>query len=127
MNWSDVKHFQSSEFDSPDEPGSAFKHMNLEFVKRLDELREKCGFPLIVTSGYRTEKHNAEIRDSVQGSAHCLGLAVDIACRTSRQRCILVRNAFEAGFTRIGVAHTFVHIDADETKALDELWLYPLG
>ena len=32
------------------------------FVKKLDELREACGFPFIVTSGYRSPDHPIEAK-----------------------------------------------------------------
>ena len=119
----DIKYFKSEEFDSPDEVGSG-KNMNPEFLKMLDCIREKAGFPLKVTSGYRTVKHN----DLVGGkgdSAHTKGIAVDISINGSRERHDLVRSAIECGINRIGIGTTFCHLDMDFDKDQRVIWLYP--
>ncbi len=33
-----------------------------EFIEKLDELREACGFPFIITSGYRSPSHPIEAK-----------------------------------------------------------------
>jgi uncharacterized protein YcbK (DUF882 family) len=124
VNWTDIKHFQPSEFDSPDEPGSGFAHFSLIFALKLDEMREEAGFPFIVDSGYRTVAHNASLEGAVDGSAHCSGLAVDLACRTSGQRMRLVELALKHDIRRIGIGKTFVHLDIDSTKPKNVIWLY---
>jgi hypothetical protein len=48
------------------------------FVHALDDLRDACGFPFVITSGYRDPSHSAEINKSQPGQ-HCLGIAADIA------------------------------------------------
>ena len=40
--WKDVKYFKPEEFDSPDAPGSG-SHMDMNFVLKLDKLREILG------------------------------------------------------------------------------------
>jgi uncharacterized protein YcbK (DUF882 family) len=47
------------------------------FVHALDDLRDACGFPFVITSGYRDPSHSAEINKSQPGQ-HCLGIAADI-------------------------------------------------
>ena len=51
---------------------------NLVFlIERLDVIREKWGGPIIVTSGYRSEKLNKAVGGS-KTSAHRIGMAADI-------------------------------------------------
>lgn len=79
---------------------------------------------MIVTSGYRTEEHNDEV-GGVDGSAHTGGYAVDIACRTSRLRFLIIQAALDVGISRIGIARTFIHLDTDPSKPVQVAWLYP--
>jgi peptidase M15-like protein len=122
-NWNDIHHFKAVEFDSPDQPGSGFK-MNLAFVHKLDKLREAVKMPLIIHSGYRTEKHNDTV-GGVDSSAHTSGHAADIAALSSGNRFTIVEAAMRLGFRRIGIGASFVHIDDDPIKPQDVVWLYP--
>lgn len=45
----------------------------------LDPIRERYGFPLLVTSGFRCTLLNS-IVGGVANSQHCKGLAVDLVC-----------------------------------------------
>ena len=121
--WEGIKHFSAAEFDSPDVPGSG-DLMNIEFVKLLDQLRDRVGFPLHITSGYRTPAHNATLGKAVDGSAHTQGVACDIAISTSGERFAVVFWALEIGIKRVGMARTFVHLDMDFGKPQRVLWLY---
>ncbi len=91
-------------------------------MERLQQVRDAAG-PLVITSGVRCADHNARI-GGVPDSAHVMGVAADIACRSSGRRMALIRGLLAAGFTRIGVAKTFVHVDADVTKPDNVLWEY---
>lgn len=122
MVWNDIKHFKSVEFDSPDKRGSGYS-MNLLTVAKLDKVRELCGFPLVIHSGIRTPEHNA-IVGGVDSSAHELGYAADIRALSSNTRFKLVEAALLAGFRRIGIGRTFVHLDDDPNKLADVIWLY---
>ena len=53
-----MKYFKYSEFDQKGLLGSGKEHMNQEFLDALDDLREVCGFPIIISSGYRTPEYN---------------------------------------------------------------------
>jgi hypothetical protein len=46
-------------------------------VRMLEELRGVWGRPLVITSGYRCERHNREVGGAVR-SLHPLGRAADI-------------------------------------------------
>ena len=50
----------------------------------LDPARQKLGGPVFVNSGYRCEKHNAEV-GGVKNSQHLRGEAADIHCEDNRR------------------------------------------
>ena len=53
-----LKYFDISEFDEKGSAGSGAANMQPEFLKLCDELRQRYGKPLKVTSGYRSEEYN---------------------------------------------------------------------
>lgn len=81
-----------------------------KFIERLDKLREACGFPFIITSGYRSPSHPIEAKKKVAGQ-HSKGNAADIKVSDGLQRYKLVAQAIALGFTGIGVASSFIHVD----------------
>lgn len=122
-----LNYFNFQEFDSPDEIGSGMPtdqggKMNKEFLFKLDEARMLAGTPFRITSGYRTEAHNKKVK-GVKGSSHTKGCAVDIAVNSGLQRSAIVCALAKVGFTRIGIAKTFVHVDLDKEKQ-NSIWLY---
>lgn len=123
MTWADVRYFKPFEFASPDKPDSGYM-MDLNFVRKLDILREAVKMPLIITSGYRTQEHNATLANSVAGSAHTTGHAVDIAALSSPVKFRILETALRLGFRRVGIGTDFIHIDDDITKPQDVCWTY---
>lgn len=93
-----------------------------ELLDRLDVVRSLCGFPLIVNSAYRSFDYELE-KGRTGSSSHCKGVAVDIAVQSVENRLKIVQNALRAGFRRIGIAPTFVHLDLDESKP-SGMWFY---
>lgn len=85
------------------------------FLHMIDEAREIAGVPFVITSGFRTDSHNKEVR-GVRGSAHTKGLAADIRYRRPRELAYILRGVFAAGFGRTGIGPNFVHIDIDYSK-----------
>ena len=122
MPWSDIKYFKPDEFSSPDDPGTGIR-MNMDLVERLDALRAKCNFALIITSGYRTDAHNKKV-GGVDSSEHTDGNAVDIRCKSSSRRFTIVENALLLGFERIGIGSTFVHLGVSKTHPQRVIWTY---
>lgn len=119
-----MEYFKYSEFDSPDEIGSGEKYMNQEFLEMLDEARYFAQIPFKINSGYRTKEHNKKV-GGVLKSSHLNGLAADIHCNNSKNRALIVGSLFEAGFMRVGIAETFIHVDNDvENKVFPVIWLY---
>jgi uncharacterized protein YcbK (DUF882 family) len=126
-----LKHFDISEFDSPDEVGSAAAVMDHDFLTMLDHARSIAGISFRITSGYRTPSHNAYVggvspSNSSKGSSHLYGYAADIAAPTSRERYIITKALLEAGFTRIGISgkNGFIHVDNDPEKDDRCIWTY---
>jgi zinc D-Ala-D-Ala carboxypeptidase len=123
----ELNYFNFQEFDSPDEVGSGMPkehggQMDKEFLFKLDEARMLAGTPFKITSGYRTEKHNKKV-GGAKGSSHTKGCAVDIAVNSGLQRSAVVCALVKAGFIRLGIAKTFVHVDLDKQKQ-QSIWLY---
>jgi len=97
--------------------------MDKTFLLKLDEARERAGIPFVINSAYRSPEHNAKIGGK-PNSSHLKGLAVDISVTNSRQRFIVLNALLEVGFTRIGIADTFIHVDLDNGKSKDVIWTY---
>ena len=101
-------------------------HFAPEFLYILNVIREQCGFPLPVTSGYRCDKHPAEARKTRKG-AHSRGLAVDIAVSHERAHR-LVEVAISQGIPRIGINQKgegrFIHLDIDSSLPTPTIWSY---
>ncbi len=95
--------------------------MDEDFILMLDELRGVCGFPFIITSGYRSVEHSIEKAKANPGQ-HCYGIAADIQVNGGNQRIQIVKNALEFGFTGIGVAKGFIHVDIRESTPM--MWCY---
>jgi len=118
----ELKYFKISEFDSPDEPGSG-KFMSESTLLMLDKTRDLSKTSFVITSGYRTPKHNKKV-GGVNGSAHTKGRAVDVKCYSSTGRYKIIKAALEVGFNRIGVSGSFIHLDNDPDKSPHVIWTY---
>lgn len=100
-----------------------FNQMNTFFLAKLYKSREVAGIPFILTSAVRCKSHNQRIGGTMN-SAHLTGQAVDIQATHPMTRMRIVSALIEAGFNRIGIAKDFIHVDDDESKTKDTLWLY---
>ena len=113
------KYFKLSDFDCQE---TGENEMDIAFIRKLDHLRDVCGFPFYVTSGYRSPNHSLERIKPTPGT-HARGIACDIAVSGGRQRMQIVRHACALGFVGIGVAKGFVHVDMrDDHKPV--MWCY---
>jgi hypothetical protein len=91
-----------------------------EHMELIEELRVRCGFPFLFTSGYRSPMHDAEVgTSSAPGRGpHTTGLACDLAISNPRLG-ILVDHARALGFTGFGYSQKssqpygsrFLHLD----------------
>ncbi len=84
-------------------------------VERLQQLRDRVGVPVMVTSGYRCPTHNRNV-GGAPNSFHPQGLAADV--RTGRHTPReLARLGEQLGFNGIGIYSNFVHLDLRSTPA----------
>ena len=113
-----MKYFQIEEFDCQH---TGENRMEPEFLDKLDNLRESCGFPFVITSGYRSPNHPIEAKKNVPGT-HSQGIAADIKITTPAQRYAIIREAIKLGFSGIGVAGDFVHVDT--RGSVPVIWTY---
>lgn len=115
-------YFEYNEFDSPDVKGS-YDQMNVQFLNKIAHARKLAGCGFKITSGYRSPEHNAKV-GGVPSSSHTVGRACDIYAPTSRQKFLIISSLIESGFTRIGVAKNFIHVDDDPSKSEEVIWTY---
>lgn len=109
-----------SEFDCP---CCGKNHMEPRVFNRFCLAREISGVFYIINSGWRCPEHNKKVGGS-ETSSHLTGEAGDIKSITSNHRFQVIRGLREAGFTRIGIAKTFIHADDDRNKTQGVIWLY---
>jgi uncharacterized protein YcbK (DUF882 family) len=97
-------------------------NMDANFLHKLDKARSIAGLPFKINSAYRSPEHPLSIKNP--SSSHIKGLAVDISAKDSRTRFIIVDALIKAGFNRIGIADTFIHVDMDLDKSNKVIWTY---
>lgn len=74
-SWNNIKHFKKEEFTC--KCGCGFNIINIRLVEILENIREHFNNnPIIITSGCRCPKHNAEV-GGVSNSYHTKGSAAD--------------------------------------------------
>jgi len=95
--------------------------------EKLEAARVIANMPFIINSGFRCVNNQNDLIArglSEPTSSHPKGLAVDIAAKDSRARALIVGAALKAGITRIGIAKTFIHLDIDDSKDPNLIWMY---
>ena len=118
MNKKISTHFTNKELDCSCGCGTTVKD---EFLVYLELLRIKVNEPLYPTSGGRCFSHNKKV-GGVVNSQHPKGLAVDLSCDNSKLRFKIISTAIKLGFTGIGIAETFIHLD--RRKENFAIWSY---
>lgn len=105
-----TEHFNSDEFDCKcDRKDCKVTLINMYHVNKLDRMRKRLGVPLIINSGYRCKKHNAEV-GGVVGSQHTLGNATDVDCVYPPDYVAALAEEME--YDGIGRYDTFTHLDS---------------
>tara|TARA_R110001592_G_scaffold11798_1_gene57727 strand:+ start:188 stop:535 length:348 start_codon:yes stop_codon:yes gene_type:complete len=111
------KYFKLADFNCQE---TGENSMDEDFIHALDQLRAACGFPFIITSGFRSESHSVE-KIKLKGGTHTKGIASDIKVSGGSQRAKIVKHALAMGMS-VGVAKTFVHVDVRKTEQM--CWCY---
>jgi uncharacterized protein YcbK (DUF882 family) len=112
------KNFNRSEFACRGENccgGSAPVHPDL--VAGLQELRDKVGVPLTISSGFRCRRHNAAI-GGAENSQHTLAMAADVLVPEGWMPGRLAELAETVEVLReggIGIYPSWVHLDVRTT------------
>lgn len=102
-----LEYFSREEFIMGEE--NVFDKMDSEFLYKLDDLRDRVGFSLVITSSYRSPEYNEKVGGAPR-SMHLKGRAVDVRCRNSSDRAVILYYALQMGFT-CGVNKSFIHLD----------------
>jgi len=117
-----IKHFGRSEFACSCGCGLGWDHMQPQALKKLELARKYSNVPYVINSSIRCEDYNAKI-GGAQTSAHKIGWAFDLEARTSARRARILFGLVKAGFHRIGIYKTFIHVDDDPSKPPMVVWL----
>jgi hypothetical protein len=59
-----------------------------------------------------------------ENSSHLRGFAADIHVASNSTRYVILEALLNVGFNRIGIADTFIHVDADPIKTKNVIWTY---
>ncbi len=124
-----LKYFRYEEFDSPDLPNSGAANMDNNFLSMLDNARGIAGIPFKISSGFRSRNYNQSLIErgysASPNSSHLKGEAADIVCKSSKDRWIILTALQEAGFRRIGISSSFIHVDSSDLwKPSPVVWTY---
>jgi uncharacterized protein YcbK (DUF882 family) len=97
-------------------------------IDKLNIARELYGKPMGVVSGIRCVEHNAAV-GGVQSSAHVDGNAADVYCYDGFNRFKMIKAFYDAGFNRIGIAESFIHVDVSVKPEHPQnvVWVYKEG
>lgn len=117
-----LKHFKEEEFKRAT-PACSLSDMDEEFMELLDECRDFAGIPFIINSAYRTPEYEKK-KGRTGKSMHCQGKAVDIRCVTDGYRYRIIASLLVAGFRRIGIGNTFIHVDTGYPNSEPIIWTY---
>ena len=116
-----LKYFSKSEFKCGQV--NCYDKMDRNLLEMLDVARGIAGVPFKINSSWRDEETNRKVGGK-SNSSHLRGNAVDIHCNNSQDRLLIIDSLITAGFSRIGIAKTFIHCDVDENLPQNVMWLY---
>lgn len=108
--------------------GSNGTEMEKRIMEPLDMLREKLGFPLVVTSAYRCKWWN-QVNNGVLTSAHLTGEAVDIHIYYSKALQLVAEALKLKVFMGFGIkqkgelCYRCIHLDIKEREH-PTIWSY---
>lgn len=112
-------HFKLGEFDCKcKQPSCVEQRLSEELVEKLEGLRVEWDGPLQVTSGFRCQWYQDDLKrrgyDTAAGtSPHQLGNAADLAPRHDVPRLSVMAQKY---FKAIGTGRSFIHVDTRADK-----------
>lgn len=106
------ENFDSSEFKCKCCGGLPKNGMNPNLIELLQELRNKLGKSISITSGYRCEYHNRKVKGA-KNSQHVLGNAADIrvAGMSAHEVHDYIASHFNQRAKGLGKYPNFTHVD----------------
>lgn len=112
--------FRSTEFDCHGVGCCNETLVDMQLVEYLQKIRDHFGKPIIISSGYRCERHNRSVGGAT-ASKHKAGMAADIMI-SGVSPSEVAKYAESIGVKGIGLYETakdgyFVHIDTRVTKS----------
>lgn len=121
------QHFWLREFNCKcDSINCAITLVAEPLLKALQDLREKLGEPIIITSAFRCQEHNRKAGGS-ETSCHLVGLAADIKAKNMDLLYTLAKNSGAGGigrYNRLGVLDR-LHIDFRKSLGQPIEWILP--
>ena len=123
IEWTKIHNFKPEEFERPD-------LLRWDMLYQLDQLREMVGFPLKITSSFRTAEHNATLPTAAQDSAHLADptdgeySGVDIAVNNAHEMFSLLKAFFKMDFgCRLGIYPAHLHLDIESRLPQGVAWV----
>lgn len=92
-----------------------YRKLDKNLQRLCDTFNKLVKMEVIATSGLRSIEDNKRVGGSPT-SSHLKGLALDLFCPDSRTRHEIIFGALAAGFKRIGIGKTHIHLDCDTDK-----------
>lgn len=129
VDWTTVQHFRREEFACA---CCGVEKMQEDFLHKLDDLRERMGFPFIVSSGYRCAEHNQGVSNTGPDGPHTTGRAVDLRLSGEQAFKVLTQCVLGGWMTGLGLhqrgPHALRFIHLDDLQAPDHprprVWTY---
>jgi hypothetical protein len=119
------EYFKRSEFAC--KCGCGLERTPHDLWRMINAARGIAGVPFVINSGTRCRVHNLAEGGSPTSSHRPdedgWSWAADIRALGGSDREAIVRGLIVAGFRRIGIAQSFVHVDCDPHKT-PSIWLY---
>lgn len=101
--------------------------MHPSLMNKLQKMRDLCGFPFKINSGFRCPDYNEKISSTGRTGPHTKGRAVDIGVEGTKAY-LVVDAAYEVGMTGIGFQQKgggrFIHVDDLTTPPRPNVWSY---
>jgi len=105
-----MPYFKNSEFVEPEA-------VDPEFRRMLERTRQRAGIPMVISSSLRPRRGRKKSAHYKDKDGRYYG--VDIKCRDSRSRYLILNAALREGFNRIGIYDKHLHLDNAMGKGFD--------